>query len=67
MQHSLDLNGRDGRALDGGQQAAPERITDGSRKAALERLSGKASVGGGEGVVIDFHSLGTLKTLPKHW
>ena len=38
MQHAVDLDARDGRALQRGQQHAPKRVAERQAEAALERL-----------------------------
>src|SRR5580658_4216926 len=44
VQHTLDLDGGDCRALDGREQRAAQRVADGSAEPALKRLRGELAV-----------------------
>ncbi len=66
VQHALDLDGGDGRALDGREQRAAQRVADRGAEAALKRLRGELAVLVGQCFGVDGETLGFLKTSPKH-
>ncbi len=61
VQHAFDAHGRDGRALDGGEQDAPQRITDRGPEATLERLGDETPVVRSEGFGVVIELLGFLE------
>ena len=66
VQHTLDLDCGNGRALDGGEQHATQRIADSGAEAPLKGLGAELSVLLGERLGIDCKTLGLLKSSPKH-
>ena len=64
VQHAFDLHGGDGRAFDGAQQRAPQRVANRGAPTALKRLRGKLSVLIGERFGFSRETLWFLKTLP---
>ena len=66
VQHAFNLDGGNGRAFDGSQQHAAQRIADGGAEAAFKRLRPEHAVLVGEGGSIDGETFRFLKTLPKH-
>ena len=66
VQHAVDLDRGDRRALDRGQQHAPQRVADGRAEPALERLRVEAPEPVGQGLALEFEPLGPLKTFPQH-
>jgi hypothetical protein len=62
VQDALDAQGRDGRAVDGGQQDPPQGVSDRDTVPALKRLRPEPAVFLGQGVVIALQELGSLKT-----
>src|SRR6266852_4897464 len=64
VQHAFDLHGGDGRAFDGTEQRATQRISYGRAPAALKRLRGKPPVLLGERFQLGCKTLRLLKTLP---
>src|SRR6266849_4116410 len=64
VQHAFDLHGGDGRAFDGAEQRATQRISYGRAPAALKRLRGKPPVLLGERFQLGCKTLRLLKTLP---
>ena len=66
MQHAVDLHRGDRRALDRGQQHAPQRVADRRAEAALERLRVEPAEPVREGLALELEPLGSLKTFPEH-
>ena len=66
VQHAVDLHGGDRRALDRGEQHAPQRVADGRAEAALERLRVEPAEPIGERLALELEPLGSLKTFPEH-
>src|SRR5712692_3873310 len=62
--HSLDADGGDRRALQRGEQHAPERVPQGDAETALERLGDELAVGVGEGLLIDRQPAGLDQVAP---
>src|SRR6266702_1829281 len=67
VQHALDTDGGDCRALDRGEQGTAKGIADRGTEAALKWLSGKFSIFFCECFGVDGKTLGFLKASPKHW
>src|SRR5215210_3189338 len=66
MEHPLDVDRRNGRPLDRGQQTAPQGVADRRGKATFERLGGEAAIDRGQALLIDLEALRALETFPKH-
>ena len=66
VQHAVNFHGRDRRALDRGEQHAPQRIPDRRSETALERLRVEPAEPICQGVALDLEPLRTLKTFPQH-
>src|SRR5581483_10474283 len=66
VQHAFDFDRGDGRALDRGEQHAPQRIADGGAEAAFEGLRPDAAVLVAERLGVYREALGFLKTFPKN-
>ena len=66
VQHAVDLDRRDRRALDRGQQHAPQRVADGRAEPALERLRVEAAEPIRQRLALELQPLGPLKTFPEH-
>ena len=66
MQHVVDLDRRDGRTLQRGEQHAAQRVADRRAEAAFERLRVETAVSIGEGLTLDVEPFGSLKTFPEH-
>ena len=66
VQHAVDLDGGDRRALDRGEQHAPQRVADRRAEAALERLRVEPAEPVGERLALELEPLGSLKTFPEH-
>ena len=66
VQHAVDLDRRDRRALDRGQQHAPQRVADRRAEAALERLRVEPAEPVGERLALELQPLRPLKTFPQH-
>ena len=66
VQHAVDLDRRDRRPFDRGEQHAPQRVTDRRPEPALERLRMEAPEPVGESLALEFEPLGPLKTFPQH-
>src|SRR5581483_634286 len=66
VQHAFDFDRGDGRALDRGEQHAPQRIADGGAEAAFEGLRPEAAVLVAERLGVYREALGFLKTFPKN-
>src|SRR5216684_669344 len=64
VQHAFDLHGGDGRAFNGTEQRATQRVSNGRAPAALKRLRGKPPVLFGERFQLGCKTLRLLKTLP---
>src|ERR671932_277659 len=65
MLDALDLDGGDGRALDRGQERAPERVADGRAEAAFERLGRELPVALRQSLALDGEPPRHLKTRPE--
>ena len=66
VQHAVDLDGGNGRALDRGQQHAPHGVADGGAEAPFERLSVKTAKSIGQRFTFELETLRPLKTFPEH-
>ena len=66
VQHAVDLDRRDRRALDRRQQHAPQRVADGRAEAALERLRVEPPEPIGQRLALELEPLRPLKTFPEH-
>src|SRR5581483_9698831 len=66
VQHAFDFDRGDGRALDRGEQHAPQRIADGGAEAAFEGLRPEAAVLVAERLGVYREALGFLKNFPKN-
>src|SRR5581483_9742073 len=63
--HALDLDLRDGAALEAGQQDAAQAVADGDAEAALERLGDELAVGVGERRAVTVYAVGQFQTTPS--
>ena len=66
VQHAVDLDRGDRRALDRGEQHAAQRVADRRAEPALERLRVEAAEPVGEGLALELEPLRPLKTFPQH-
>ena len=66
VQHAVDLDRRDGRPLDRGEQDAPQGVPDRGAEAPLEGLGPELPVGRGERLHVALEALGPLETFPQH-
>src|SRR5262249_20191935 len=64
VQHTLDLDGRDGGALDRAQQSTPQGVSNRSAPAALKWLRRKPSILIGQRFEFSGQPLRLLKTFP---
>src|SRR5262249_32591568 len=62
--HALDLDARDGAALQAGQEDPAQAVADGDAEAALERLDGKLAVGVRQGVAVAGYAVGQFQATP---
>ena len=62
--HALDLDARDGTALQAGEQNAPQAIADGDAEAALERLGAELAVGVSQRATVADDAVGKLQSPP---
>src|SRR5205823_4576956 len=65
MQHTLDLDGGNGRALDRAEEHATQGVAHGGAESALEGLRPEASIFIGESLGVGGETFRFLKTLPK--
>jgi hypothetical protein len=65
VEHSLDLDCGDRRALDRREQHAPQGVTHGGAEAPLEGLGVELSVRRGQRLGVDLETLGLLKSFPE--
>ena len=66
VEHAVDLDRGDRRALDRGEQHAAQRVADRRAEAALERLRVEPAEPVGERLALELEPLGPLKTFPEH-
>ena len=66
VQHAVDLDRRDRRALNRRQQHAPQRVADRRAESALERLRVEAAEPIRQCFALELEPLRPLKTLPQH-
>src|SRR5262249_8752771 len=64
VQRPVDADGADGRALQGREQDAPERVAEGDAEAALERLSVELAVARVQRLTVDEQVLRTNQITP---
>ncbi len=65
--HALDLDARDGTALQAGEQDAPQAVADGDAEAALERLGVELAVGVGQRFAVADTTVGQLQATPLEY
>src|SRR5262249_39063236 len=63
---ALDLDPRDGAALQAGEEDAPEAVADGHAEAALERLGVELPVGVGERAALGLNPARQLQPAPPN-
>ena len=66
VEHAVDLDRGDRRALNRGEQHAPQRVADRRAEAALERLGVEPAEPIGQCLALELEPLGSLKTFPQH-
>ena len=66
VEHAVNLDRRDRRALNRGQQHAPQRVADRRAETALERLRVKPAEPIRERLALELQPLRPLKTFPQH-
>src|SRR5262249_15493288 len=62
--NALDLDARDGAALEAGKEDTPQAVADGDAEAALERLGVELAVGVGQGLAVRAEAIGQFQTTP---
>jgi hypothetical protein len=62
----FDLDRRDARPLDGGQEDPPHGVPDGGPETPLERLRGESAERRRQRLPLDLEPLRLLKPLPEH-